>query len=88
MMLAQPVERAIADTHSPMANMAAMLSTSAKVNPPGALGAPRPNPAVPATTRMPSATAARTRLMMTCAASIQAGGTGVVDIRRKMPCSR
>ena len=78
----------MAEIHSPMANMDAMLRTSARANPPGALGAPRPNPAVPATTKMPSATTARARLMMTWAASIQEGGTGVVDIRRKMPCSR
>jgi hypothetical protein len=43
---------------------------------------------MPATIKMASASAARARLMMTWAASIQAGGTGVVDIRRRMPCSR
>ena len=80
--------RATAAIHRPMANSAATASRKARANPAGFLGAATPKAAAPPTTRMISAHTASTKLMTTCAASTQLGGSGVVERRRRMPNSR
>jgi hypothetical protein len=85
---AAPAPRAIAATHRPIAKIAAIESTTASMNPTPLFGTLTPKAAIPTTTRMTSAIAASRRLIPICAASTHAGGTGVVDRRRRTPCSR
>src|SRR6266851_10473116 len=63
--------RAMADTHSPMANTPAIDKDSASISPPALLGAATPKPAMATTRRRISSSTAKHALRTSCAASTQ-----------------
>ena len=80
--------RAAAAIDNPTANSAAMDSTIDSTSAPGFLGTSSPKAATPTTITMSSEVMAMQKLITSCAASSQDGGTGVVESRRRIPWSR
>jgi hypothetical protein len=80
--------RAAAAMDKPMAKSAAIDRTIASTSAPGFFGASSPKAAMLTTMRMSSEVMARQKWTTSCAASTQAGGTGVVESRRRIPWSR
>ena len=80
--------RAAAAIDNPMANSAAMDSTIDSSSAPGFLGTSSPKATMPTTITMSSEVMAMQKLITSCPASTQDGGTGVVESRRRIPWSR
>ncbi len=73
---------------NPMANSAAIDSTIDSTSAPGFLGTSSPKATMLTTITMSSEVMAMQKLITSCPASTQDGGTGVVESRRRIPWSR
>ena len=88
MTLAPVVVRAVAAISRPSGNSPAADSRNESASPPGFFGTGAPNAVMLTTMTSRNAVSARHSWMATWAASSQDRGTGVVDRRRRIPCSR